>query len=115
MMALTQGNRDTNGYQILDITLQILPRTDFRVWRCTAAALNTSWTVAKKHLSQQKDMDLFLCISTYVFFSVLYFYDHSEFLMLLEMWNSAEKAPFYFMVRMLRSLSLLFVLEDPKQ
>lgn len=68
MMALTQGNRGTNGYQILDIKLQILPQSDFRVWRCTAAAPNTSWTVEKKHLSQNKDMYLFLCIPVYIFF-----------------------------------------------
>lgn len=113
MMALTQGNRDTNGNQILDLRLQSLPQTNFRVWRCTAAAPNTPGTVARKHLSQEKDMYLLLCTSMDTFFSVLYFYDHSEFLMLLEMWNSAGKVPFYLTVRMMGPLSLLFVPKSP--
>lgn len=86
MMASTQGNRDTNGYQILDIKLQIK-----HILGCG------------KETSQPAKQRVFI------------FCDHSEFLVLLEMWNSAGKAPFYFLVRIMGSLSLLFVLEVPKQ
>lgn len=113
MMALTQGNRDTNGYQILDVRLQILPQTSFRV---AQQLLQTHPGLCQGNISARKRTCIyfyaFLC--TY-FFSVLYFCDRSEFLVLLEMQNSAGKVPFYLRVRMMGSLPLLLVPEVPTQ
>lgn len=93
MTTLTQANRDT---YLLDIKLQILPLTDFKVWSCTTIAPNTilyhdKWTFppAKGHI--------YIC------------YNHSKFQMLLEIWNFAEKSSLYFIVRIITLLPLLGV------